>query len=63
MSKTIEQTVEFTSIEGTTVRVGFELSHLYEPPQLIHSTNRQKRENRYFRRFGVHGGYTEAWRA
>jgi hypothetical protein len=39
------------------VRVGFELSHLHNATEVIDSTNRQKRENQYFRRFEVHGGY------
>jgi hypothetical protein len=41
------------------VRVGFEPSHLYELAQVTNSTNRQKRENRYFRQSEVHGGYTD----
>jgi len=44
------------------VRVEFELSHLTKLSQLIDSTISQKRENRYFRRFGVRGGYTKAWK-
>ena len=41
------------------VRVGFELFHLSEPSQVIESTNRQKRQNRYLSQTEVHGGYTE----
>jgi hypothetical protein len=40
-------------------KVGIEVSHGSEPPQLIDSTNSPKRGNRYFRGFEVHGGYTE----
>jgi hypothetical protein len=39
-------------------RAGLEPDGPQDKAQLIDSNNRQKRSNRYFRRFEVHGGYT-----
>jgi hypothetical protein len=39
---------------------GVELFHHFENSEVIDSKKRPKRQNRYFRRFEVHGGYTEA---
>jgi hypothetical protein len=39
-------------------RAGLEPGRLIENTQVIDSTKRQKRQNRSFRRFEVHGGYT-----
>ena len=39
-------------------RAGLEPEHPQDKSQLIDSINRQKRSNRCFRRFEVHGGYT-----
>jgi hypothetical protein len=38
---------------------GVELFHHSEKAQVIDSTNRQKRQNRYFRQSEVHGGYAD----
>jgi hypothetical protein len=38
---------------------GVELLHHSEEAQVIDSTNRQKRQNRYFRQSEVHGGYAD----
>jgi len=46
--------------DNLAVRVGFELSHLSEPSQVIDSNNRQKRQNRYLSQTEVHSGYTES---
>jgi hypothetical protein len=40
-------------------RAGLEPGHYSESTQLIDFIKRQKRQNRYFRRSEVHGGYTE----
>ena len=42
------------------VRVGFGTRVPAENVQLIDSKKRQKRSDRYFRRFEVHGGYTDS---
>ena len=39
-------------------RAGLEPARPIELPQVIDSTIRQKRQNRYFSRTEVHGGYT-----
>ena len=39
-------------------RAGLEPTGTQDESQLIDSINRQKRSNRSFRRFEVHGGYT-----
>ena len=41
-------------------RAGLEPVRLIENAQLIDFTKRQKRQNRFFRRFEVHGGYTDS---
>jgi hypothetical protein len=48
------------AIRAGVVRVGFELSDVFDLTQVIDSVNRQKRENRYFRQFEVHDGYAGA---
>lgn len=40
-------------------RAGIEPERLIDTAQLIDSTSCQKRQNRYFRRSEVHGGYTD----
>jgi hypothetical protein len=39
-------------------RAGLEPERVIEPSQVIDSKIRQKRQNRYFSRTEVHGGYT-----
>jgi len=39
-------------------RAGLELNRPFETTQVIDSNKLQKRSNRPFRRFEVHGGYT-----
>lgn len=38
---------------------GVELFHHFEKTQVVDSTKRHKRQNRYFRQSEVHGGYTD----
>jgi hypothetical protein len=47
---------------GMVEAAGVELFHHFENSEVIDSKKRPKRQNRYFRRFEVHGGYTDAGR-
>jgi len=45
-------------VDNLVSRAGLEPVGTQDKSQLIDSINRQKRSNRSFRRFEVHGGYT-----
>ena len=46
-------------LDDLVTRVGIEPDSPIDYTQVIGSIKRQKRQNRYFRRFEVHSGYTD----